>query len=178
MSEEEAKDSRDSRLLSLPPEIRNSIYRYTLVEEEICITPWDLSGASHPALLEVNRQIRSEATEIHYKENRFSWRIDDFDSKLFRKWQGSSAARFDARIVYTFSGRPSFRNLMEWLKAYHEGECHGPNRLAEKETDADVAAEMFAVLDHVDLSWDQIKQVLTCMRTAVGVYKSAWLEDA
>lgn len=181
VQEAKANDSRVCRLLSLPPEIRNSIYHYALVDnEDIVITPQVLTGATQPSLLQVNCQTRFEATEIYYKENMFCWHIDNFDSKLFRKWQASFTARREARLAFILNGAPDFKNLMEWLEAYSEGECTGVGQLVEEgdKGQSDVAAEMFAIVDTKDLSWSQAKQVLNCMRTAVGVYNSAWLADA
>ena len=59
------------RLLSLPPELRNLIYYFTLT----CFDHINLAAgqgfAMHKQLLNTCRQIRSEATAVFYKENRF-----------------------------------------------------------------------------------------------------------
>ena len=67
----DAVDSHESRLLSLPPEIRNTIYRYALVQREISIRAPAFATAEQPAVLQVNHQIRTEAIDIYYYENEF-----------------------------------------------------------------------------------------------------------
>lgn len=57
--------------LSLPPEIRNMIYRYTLVEGDIFVD----TTVMQPALLQLNRQIRAESIQIYYKGNHFHWTL-------------------------------------------------------------------------------------------------------
>jgi len=51
-----------STLLELPPEIRNSIYRYTLVDDSII----DIStyGSQEPGILSTCQQTRTEAIGI------------------------------------------------------------------------------------------------------------------
>jgi len=57
-------------LLALSGELRNSIWRFALVEDK----PIDITSKvtpTEPALLAVNRQIRKECTGIYYGENAF-----------------------------------------------------------------------------------------------------------
>lgn len=61
---------QDSKLLELPPELRNSIYRYVLVFEANIEIP-DLGKLGRPALLKTCQQITGEATSIYYAENNF-----------------------------------------------------------------------------------------------------------
>lgn len=53
--------------LNLPPDIRNTIYRHTLVH------PDATDMASQPALTRLNQQIRTECLPIYNGENRFSF---------------------------------------------------------------------------------------------------------
>ena len=52
-------------LLDLPPELRNSIYRYATVSDQALLRP------QQPALVRTSRQIRQEARPIFYGENSF-----------------------------------------------------------------------------------------------------------
>ncbi|KAK4544354.1 hypothetical protein LTR36_004245 [Oleoguttula mirabilis] len=63
-----------NRLLTLPPELRNQIYRYVLVRDHLISLPCSVArrpAAIEPPLLAVNRHIRTEAESIFYGENTF-----------------------------------------------------------------------------------------------------------
>jgi hypothetical protein len=68
----------ESRFLSLPPELRNEIYRLALTKPGRI---WFLCGTHHfdkhavPPLLQVCRQIRDEALPIYFGGNSFSFFI-------------------------------------------------------------------------------------------------------
>jgi len=55
--------------MSLAAELRNKIYRYTIVPPVLDVT--DFRNAGEPGLLAVCKQIRSEAINIYYRENNF-----------------------------------------------------------------------------------------------------------
>jgi hypothetical protein len=57
--------------LDLPPELRNEIYSYMLVRKGVVEIKTVAPYVLEPALLAVNRQIRSEALTIFYGENTF-----------------------------------------------------------------------------------------------------------
>ncbi|KAI7774082.1 hypothetical protein LA080_009285 [Diaporthe eres] len=59
------QDESNFLFLSLPPEIRNIIYRQALVQYPF------ISSMSQPALLRTNKQIRAEAFEMYYAQNEF-----------------------------------------------------------------------------------------------------------
>jgi len=56
-----------SKLLSLPPEIRNQIYHLALTQDK----PLPSTVICEPGLLATNRQTRREALPIYYSENTF-----------------------------------------------------------------------------------------------------------
>ncbi|KXT01876.1 hypothetical protein AC578_2158 [Pseudocercospora eumusae] len=74
-----------SRLLRLPAELRNNIYRYALISKSGIVIK-DAAGEVHnpPALLRVCRQINKEAESIFWAENSFrlSLRYDDWQATL------------------------------------------------------------------------------------------------
>jgi hypothetical protein len=72
------------RLLSLPPEIRNMIYRLVVVQGVINIPASTTSP--EPPLLRANKKIRQEAMQIYCKENVFRWRIRVFDARHYIAW--------------------------------------------------------------------------------------------
>jgi len=65
------EDAPTSPLLRLPPELRNAIYSYVLVDPpEVLVT----NHWRPPALLSMSKQVRREALKIYFAENIF--RID------------------------------------------------------------------------------------------------------
>ncbi len=65
---------QSSRLLDLPPEIKNMIYEMVVIEDEIKVTEdtgWVALPQQEPAMLKVCQQIRDEATPVFYGANIF-----------------------------------------------------------------------------------------------------------
>lgn len=76
-------------LLTIPPEMRNRIYRCALVQPE----PIQLRPANRwpesPPLLQTCHQIRSESSGIYYQENTFEVHIHKYDAAKYIKWYGT-----------------------------------------------------------------------------------------
>ena len=125
MKAAQSSNTQGSRLLSLPPEIRNIIYRYALVQGRIEIHPPAHNSAEQPALLQVNRRIRNEASRIYYHENVYVWYIWDFNAKAFLKRQASSKARRQAHVKSQIRGRAVWANLLEWIETYFHQRVFG-----------------------------------------------------
>lgn len=65
-----AKMAGNPPLLKLPPELRNRIYRYAIVQDE----PIDVAETTkkkEPALLATCKEIREQALKMFYHENTF-----------------------------------------------------------------------------------------------------------
>ena len=135
-------DSRESRLLSLPPEIRNIIYRYALVDGKMIYIryPHNLTGA--PGVLQVNRQLRSETVDIYYKENTFNFYIHHYSPEGLMKWCGSSEARLRCKKNFHFVNYRDmvWTNLLKWLRAYYHHRVTGIGLPANYSSGTDVAA--------------------------------------
>lgn len=172
-----------SPLLALPAELRNSIYRFALVQQnDIIIDPTtSLAAAQQPSLLQANAHIRSEAIDIYYQENMHVWVVYDYNAKLNMKWQATSQARTRAVCGYKLFGKLVWANLIYWLEAYYCRTSGGIGQPGEMVVDADLraAGEMFATVEATRdiLLWDQTKQVLESVRTMAGAYDKEWLED-
>ncbi|KAK3636523.1 hypothetical protein LTR56_014149 [Elasticomyces elasticus] len=89
---EQARSFLDSvkpfRLLDLPRELRDVIYRYATVEDEHLLlsgpcTHQDWPKAVQPAITRVNRQLRHEILPMFYTENTFEAHITNFDFGFF-----------------------------------------------------------------------------------------------
>lgn len=78
-----SSDPTRCRLLDLPPELRNEIYSYILSSEVIMLgnsTP----HIPEPAILAVNRQVRSETLSLFYADNTFAISGSSPANKLLR----------------------------------------------------------------------------------------------
>ena len=65
-------------LLELPPELRNAIYVYAVVEDDpIPLRKWRDKCCIEPALLASNRQVRTECLPIFYGQNTFETNYSD-----------------------------------------------------------------------------------------------------
>jgi hypothetical protein len=131
-------------LLKLAAELRNSIWRYSVVaEEETAITP---DGFAVPSLLSTCHEIRNEAVGIFYAENTFRIRLQTYDSTpLIRFGQvckhnlmtkdgkfHSSNLKLGMLVAY----EPHLQNLMNWLHGCHTvGAAHVFWGLARRDCD-------------------------------------------
>ena len=68
--------SNDSRLLALPAELKNEIYRFSLLVQGDITIPSTGPAPKLPALLSVCREIRRDALQIYYQENDFWFQTD------------------------------------------------------------------------------------------------------
>ncbi|KAI7162600.1 hypothetical protein KC349_g1903 [Hortaea werneckii] len=75
---------QDSRLLDLPPELRNSIYAYVLTIDDVIQIP-ESGKPTRPPLLQVCQQITSDATLLYYSCNQFNISAGK-RLKIFRRW--------------------------------------------------------------------------------------------
>lgn len=114
--------------LSLPPEMRNMIYRYALVEGDIFMDP----TMTQPAVLQLNRQIRSEAKQIYYQENNFYWALWANNAEKYIAWCTTSKQRRNAKCKWKLRGPRNWANLLKWLEAFYNGECRAPSYCNEQ----------------------------------------------
>ena len=179
-----AREHIHSQLLSLPPEIRNIIYRYALVQNgDIIIRPPTLPAPDQPSLLQVNRQIRAEARGIYYHENRFVCTIWSFDAAAVIKWQTSinAYAKVNPQIGLVHHGPPIWTNLLRWLEEFYCSKVTGIRDVRSSAPSyVKAAARMFQVVTRLEwkgLIWHEIKPALEGVRVAVGEYDARWLKD-
>lgn len=112
-------------LLIIPPELRNQIYSYTLLQEQT-IELSTVRSINTSALLRTCRQIRQEASRMYYTANEFMFKIHGY--------RGLKAApAFRVHLQYSHAGRKNFQlqicrkcrgsikldDFAEWLRAYH-----------------------------------------------------------
>lgn len=92
-----ASSPRESLLLKLPGELRNTIYRHALVKSK-SIEPDTAEAKADLALLQVNQQIRREAIKIYYSENTFFFRYSNKIVGVLQKW-APSLGKQQARLI-------------------------------------------------------------------------------
>lgn len=88
----------ESRLTKLPAELRNQVYRYVVVSEEaINITRPPIRA--HTALLQVCKQMRTEATKMFYSENTFRVPEGHVKSVDLTSWITSVVGKDNATFI-------------------------------------------------------------------------------
>ncbi|EME44660.1 hypothetical protein DOTSEDRAFT_35044 [Dothistroma septosporum NZE10] len=118
-------DSRDSRLLALPAELRDTICRFVLVADRDIMIPTQGRLPTPPALLSTNRQLGEEARSICSGENVFLFMIARFDASNLIKFCSSAIIRGPLPVQIAagvFEPRTSsWPGLKMWMHAYYEG---------------------------------------------------------
>ncbi|KAK4621953.1 hypothetical protein CLAFUW4_07499 [Fulvia fulva] len=96
-----ANTDQQSRLLALPAEMRNKIYRFALVEEDAVRISPDVIR-SHSALLQVCRQMRQEASGIFYAEINFEATVAGYQAATLQtaRWLQSIGTRNASTICH------------------------------------------------------------------------------
>lgn len=79
----------DSRLLGLPPELRNMVYEYVLSSAGTTCIVSSTNKLQKPGLLQVNRQIREEANLRYHALSDFQPILTANTAHLTRKWAAS-----------------------------------------------------------------------------------------
>jgi hypothetical protein len=185
---EEPNHSSESRLLSLPAEIRNMIYRHSLVETVIKI-PRDTSPPNEPGLLQVNRQIRQETCRLYYTQNKFLWSIWAYNADIHIKWCRSSPFRLRSSTAYIFIGPRNWENIVRWLEAvYNKRGCPRlPGPLPRREGRpasspmGGVAVQLFQIMWEMkkeQRSREQIRGSLEHVHEVLRIEDTRWCERA
>jgi hypothetical protein len=84
------------KFIVLPAELRNRIYRLTLLEPD-AIKINDSSKPQEPSLLSACRQITQEAISIYYGEIHFDLRVTGLDPTTAQKWLSGSTLRPESK---------------------------------------------------------------------------------
>lgn len=153
-------DRSDSLLLRLPPELRNDIYRFALLETDRIEVMQDRS--MQPALLRTCCQLRKEASTIFNEENKFSIQVHALRPRLpAQHWGNTKVA--DGGLSMTFSGAHDWSNLRDWLMKYHAegyigiGIGIGGNLTSRTQ----VAAHAFRIVEEmIGTPWPVVEKVL------------------
>lgn len=182
-------------ILELPAELRNRIYRDCLVEERpIKLFERSSEPRRHgvaPALLRTCSQIRSEAIEIYYLENRFEAVVEDCDVGEIEVWidscispLGEDVAMKLRLVLYALvpNNRP-WTNLMSWCRAIYDGVfylvrfelefCYDVNQAEEGVITT--AVDMAKVAR--DLPWTEVFEMLRKLQWVAVATDTVWDDE-
>ena len=169
-------------IMNIPPELRNLIYRYTLIETEgdaeISI-PASGAPPQHPPLLHTCRLIRKEATAIYFEENKFAFELRDFDNTRLRRWCGLSRQHRDTPVIFKFWGRPVWTNLLQWLEDYHNELCPGCDAAIFGSCNPmSIACRLFRFVDDQEerreTDWEELRSILEVMHQCLVIENPDW----
>lgn len=156
--------------------MRNRIYRAALVEGDITV-----EAPNHilqpPALLQVCRLVRNEATSIYYEENRMVFVIHDNDATLCIRWNQTFH-----QTTYAIASHPSanWKNLRVWLKATFHSQCGRPNSGPDQSAPrhVQVMAHLHILVarlrDESGVCWELAERLLEDAHNALIALDPAW----
>ncbi|KAK5731994.1 hypothetical protein LTR17_010947 [Elasticomyces elasticus] len=168
-------------LLTLPPEMRNRIYREVLVEGDIYIYTHSRFLPIEPALVRVCRQTRDEALAIYHKENVFVFDINENNARNLINWCKSALRRKDGEIAFEVAHSQNWSNLAVWARAVFEGKCDMPELSRGSGHGSDPAAyhvlEVVSKFKECHIGWETVDAVLKQLRMALAVGNRMWAQD-
>lgn len=179
---EQTYNSRESRLLSLPPELRNAIYREVLLENGV-VRITNEARPAPPSLLQVNRQIRKEATAIYYKENTLRFCIWKFDAGVYITWSQLFTFHGEFSTRWSFEGPRNWENLLQWVEASYTGKCTKLQRSSTSPPQSStgktiVVGKFFDLMNNLSLvqgmSWEKVKEQLEVVHDMLCATDEVW----
>lgn len=166
------------RLLTLPPELRNQIWREVLLFPAPLLVNGPSGPLMQPGLLRVSKALRQEASGIWYMENEFIVQIDDFDATAWKRWRNSALYRKEAPTCLRIPASTNWSNLKQWLKDVLEGQSAGITE--PPASDADHIKLLWQLLQVVKreyeakAGWNEVEERLEDIRKAMGWVNMAW----
>lgn len=181
-----------SPLFKLSPELRNLIYRFTLVEEKR-ISINKRQGIPEPTLLSVCKIIRAETFGIYYQENKFVCQLDSYDPaalclvkrKLDTNKMSNQKTGLSRYQIHVFGrGSPDWKNLMSSLLAYHQRRCAGITRVANERRSGPeliLVTGLFGMVKvahgNPSISLETMRLLIEQARPALVASRSGWAKD-
>jgi hypothetical protein len=168
----------------LPPEIRTMIWDFTLTSPTPILVTDQLK---QPALVQVNRQIRSETRKLALLNNNYRIDVVACDARLFAKffqlWQyivnsdvKQGKKMFQLPIRIKLLGDCHWLNLANWCRLVSRGKCgaltigpaaRGMSKIVEAATGLAASAE----------SWEELDRGLKIWRPVAALDDPQWLLD-
>lgn len=178
----------ECRLLDLPAELRNDIYRLVVLQTDDIVVSTE--GINEPPLLKACKQIRVEALPIYYAENSFELQIRDCNSNAVFKWEQSVRCRIllqrkvKCKVEISLLGTANWQNLREWLKRLHAKELHTgvvdvvgalPQKVCGKEARMHVVGSMFRLVSKTrSRPWEDVDALLEDQHKILAMLNERW----
>jgi hypothetical protein len=179
-----------SPLFSLPREIRNMIYSYTLANDaEICLT--QSGGIPEPALLSASKTLRAETFEIFYLESAFVCQVRDFDASPVRlavakglqlapeseslRALAKKRPRSISNCKVSFRGKRNWENLVAWLLLCRERKAPGLDCTDTDDAEHKLLKGLFeTVLEGPEISVEALGFLCKAMRPGFVALNRDW----
>lgn len=169
-----------SALLSLPPEMRNRIYRFALLHENDILTQTGSKPPADPAILRTCRQLRNEASGIYYQENDIVFEVESYDIDTYVRWTERSIHRRKANVKFRMSAPPNWANLLRWLKAFYDNAWMLRLPPQGGRVCPEPAGFLFDIAEEMQVgmgcTWGEVKRVLEFARGALAAVDEDWEE--
>ncbi len=165
-------------LLGLPAELRNTIYEMALLKDDKILVN---ANPEVPGLMRVNRQLREEAGNIFYGQNRFV--IDLYDLKIAPQtqhwiWKSWREGKHNNQVWgCNLKRNYNWLNLKEWMLLCHTGRVPGlPSKGVHRQKSKVVAQafELMAVMERAGGKWGDIESALEVLKAAVDAKNRHW----
>ncbi|KAK4549861.1 hypothetical protein LTR36_005162 [Oleoguttula mirabilis] len=173
-------ESERCALLSLPPELRNRIYRFVLVESDDIHVAATGPLPVEPGFLRTCSQVRNESSAIYYKKNKFNFVVKNHNARLYVQWAEASFKHYTSNHSFTIFSSTNWPNLLTWAKDYYSCKCHGVASVKagnEPVAIGHVHSMVEKLRNCPGITWDDAQQMLGDMRQALGTQDKGWLDD-
>lgn len=169
------------RLLQLPPELRNQIWRLVLLSSQPILVITPAGPLVEPGLLRTSKALRNEAIGIFYEENVFHVPVGEFDHSTLMRWMNSSPFRAKQTTKVLLSPSTNWANLMKWLKDTLEYKSVGIVQMPlpgnASNCEFHFTGLLFKVLGkekEKGRSWQEVEALLEEFREAAGIFDVRW----
>ncbi|KAK3071041.1 hypothetical protein LTR53_009378 [Teratosphaeriaceae sp. CCFEE 6253] len=182
-----AAPATPSRLLALPAELRNRIYRLVpLQPQNILVT---VHGYDIPPLLSTCKEIRRDNISVFYCESTFIVQTKDYNvmpyvqvEQHLRRLSLSARETWSIKLYWRMTAtQPVWRNLMHWLELYHRQQTlagfPSPLRSLMLGGSAPWAAvgTLFECVGGLrDLPWSRVEKIALGMRPLLVKLDAGW----
>lgn len=172
----------ECKLLSMPAEMRNRIYRLALLDpQEISVSA---AGVPEPGFMRACKQIRQETFAIYYGENEFTVDMSRYDPTATVIWQRMYMLLYEKYRIQPVTQMhgdktPNWQNLIRWLEQAHGGRIQtGMGVKKNAGVELHVVGAMFeAVRTLQDLPWKRVQEFLEEQRKILIILDKKWEDE-
>ena len=179
------RGSDKHHLLGLPAEVRNRIYRFSIIKSDEWI---QLSATSPllPGLLSTCKQIREETINLYFTENKFEIELLDYNAEAVvpahqlhgKYYAPSPTTKQDISSLppFKFLGVPNWQNFVGWCRVVHQQRMPGLGVQSDNtdETEIAIAAIHDVVINMSVRPWEEVENVLEGFRKMMVMRDPAW----